>query len=120
MLIENSWLKAVICLPSGVFKPYAWVSTAILVFIKDDKTKNVLFYDLQADWFTLDDKRTKIDNSYIPDCKKVFKKLVLWRKFEQKPKKDDKCFWVTKDEIKENKYDLSISKYKKIEYTPVN
>lgn len=119
MLIENSWLKAVISLPSGVFKPYAWVSTAILIFTKWDETNNVLFYDLQADWFTLDDKRTKIDTSDIPDCKNRFKELVLWRKYEEKPKDDDKWFWVSKDEIKENKYDLSISKYKKIEYTPV-
>ncbi|MDQ7021974.1 MAG: N-6 DNA methylase, partial [Candidatus Gracilibacteria bacterium] len=119
MLIENSGLKAVISLPSGVFKPYAGVSTAILIFTKGDETNNVLFYDLQADGFTLDDKRTKIDNSDIPDCKDVFKKLVLGRKYDKKPKDDDKWFWVGKDEIKENKYDLSISKYKKIEYTPV-
>lgn len=120
LIIENTWLKAVISLPSWVFKPYAWVSTAILIFTKWDQTNNVWFYDLQADWFSLDDKRTKIDNSDIPDCKEKYKELVLWRKYEEKPKKDDKWFWVSKDEIKENKYDLSISKYKKIEYTPVN
>lgn len=119
LIIENSWLKAVISLPSGVFKPYAWVSTAILIFTKWDETNNVFFYDLKADWFTLDDKRTKIDTSDIPDCKEKYKELVLSRKYNEKPSKTDKWFWVSKNEIKENKYDLSLSKYKKIDYTPV-
>lgn len=119
LLIEESWLKAVISLPSWVFKPYAWVSTAILIFTKWDQTNNVLFYDLQADWYSLDDKRTKIENNDIPNCKEVFKNIVLWRKYDQEPEETDKWFWVTKEEIKENKYDLFISKYKKIEYTPV-
>lgn len=119
MLIENTWLKAVISLPSWVFKPYAWVSTAILIFTKWDETNNVWFYDLQADWFTLDDKRTKIKLSDIPDCKAKYKEIVLGKKYETIPEKTDKWFFVSKDEIKENKYDLSISKYKKIEYTAV-
>ncbi|MDD2907456.1 MAG: class I SAM-dependent DNA methyltransferase [Candidatus Gracilibacteria bacterium] len=120
LIIENTGLKAVISLPGGVFKPYAGVSTAILIFTKGDETNNVWFYDLEADGFSLDDKRNKIDINDIPDCKKKYKDVVLGRKYEEKPKKEDKWFWVSKDEIKENKYDLSISKYKKIEYTPVD
>jgi len=119
LIIENCSLKAVISLPSWIFKPYAWVSTAILIFTKWDITNKVWFYDLQADWFSLDDKRNKIDETDIPDCLSKYKEIVLWRKFDTEPSKNDKWFWVTKEEIKENKYDLSLSKYKKIEYIPV-
>ncbi len=119
LLIENTWLKAVISLPSWVFKPYAWVSTAILVFIKWDKTNKVWFYDLQADWFSLDDKRNKIENDDIPDCMAKYKEIILWRKFDAISEKADKWFFVDKKEIVENKYDLSLSKYKKIDYVAV-
>jgi type I restriction enzyme M protein len=118
-LIENTGLKAVISLPSWVFKPYAWVSTAILIFTKWDETNKVWFYDLEADGFSLDDKRNKIDQSDIPDCKTKYKEIVLGRKIDAIPEKNDKWFFVDKKEIVDNKYDLSISKYKKIEYTPV-
>lgn len=117
MLIENTELRWVISLPSWVFKPYAWVSTAILIFTKWDETNKVWFYDLQADWYSLDDKRNQINDNDIPDCKAKFKELVWWRKFDIEPKENDKWFWVSKEEIKSNKYDLSISKYKKITYT---
>lgn len=120
LLVENTWLKAVISLPSGVFKPYAWVSTAILIFTKWDETNKVWFYDLQADWFSLDDKRNKIDNDDIPDCKSKYKEIVWGRKIDAIPEKTDKWFFVDKKEIVENKYDLSISKYKKIDYIAVN
>jgi len=119
MLIENTELKAVISLPSWVFKPYAWVSTAILIFTKWDETNKVWFYDLQADWLSLDDKRNEISDNDIPDLKSKYKEIVDLRKYNQEPKENDKWFWVTKEEIKSNKYDLSISKYKKITYTPV-
>jgi type I restriction enzyme M protein len=76
MLIENTELKAVISLPSGVFKPYAGVSTAILIFTKGDETKKVWFYDLQVDGFSLDDKRTQITENDIPDLKEKYKSIV--------------------------------------------
>lgn len=119
LLVENTGLKAVISLPSGIFKPYAWVSTAILVFTKWDETNKVWFYDLEADGFSLDDKRNKIDQSDIPDCREKYKEIVLGRKFDATPEKTDKWFFVEKKEIVENKYDLSLSKYKKIEYIKV-
>ena len=119
MLIENTELKAVISLPSGVFKPYAGVSTAILIFTKGDDTKKVWFYDLLSDWYSLDDKRTPILGSDIPDLKEKFKTIVWARKYDAIPSESDKWFWVDKEELKANKYDLSISKYKKITYTAV-
>jgi len=67
MLLEKCGLEAVISMPSGVFKPYAGVSTAVLVFTKGEKTDKVWFYDMQADGYSLDDKRTKIEQNDIPD-----------------------------------------------------
>jgi type I restriction enzyme M protein len=76
-LIENNQLEAVISLPSGVFKPYAGVSTAIIIFAKGGKTENVFFYDVQSDGFTLDDKRAKIGDGKgdLPD---VLAKYLQW------------------------------------------
>lgn len=121
LLVEKCWLKAVISLPSWVFKPYAWVSTAILVFTKWDTTKKVWYYNLEADGFSLDDKRNKLsdDQNDIPDIQTKYKQLVLWKQFDQEPQSWEKWFWVEKEEIIKQKYDLSISRYKKIEYTPV-
>lgn len=119
LLIENTDLKAVISLPSWVFKPYAWVSTAILIFTKWDETKKVWFYDLQADWYSLDDKRSLINQNDIPDVLEKYNEFVHARKYDSEPSKWEKRFRVDKEEIKKNNYDLSISKYKKIEYTPV-
>jgi type I restriction enzyme M protein len=119
MLVEHTDLKAVISLPSGVFKPYAGVSTAILVFTKGDETKKTWFYDLRADGFSLDDKRNPIAENDIPDCSTRFKDLVLGRKYGQEPAEGEKWFWVDKEEIKANKYDLSISKYQKVNYVAV-
>ena len=116
LLVENTGLRAVISLPSWVFKPYAGVSTAILIFTKWDETNKVWFYDLQADWYSLDDKRNEISDNDIPDLIEKYKEIVLGKKLDQEPGKNDKWFWVKKDEIVENKYDLSISKYKKIVY----
>jgi len=76
----------------------------------------VWFYDLQADWYSLDDKRNEISDNDIPDLIEKYKEIVLGKKLDQEPGKNDKWFWVKKDEIVENKYDLSISKYKKIVY----
>lgn len=116
LLVENCRLDAVISMPSGVFKPYAGVSTAVLVFTKGEPTKKVWFYDMEADGFTLDDKRTKIDGKGdIPDIISKFKKRNK-EKFEDRKAK---CFFVPFKEIKENNYDLSISKYKEIQYEEV-
>lgn len=112
-LLEKCRLDAVISMPSGVFKPYAGVSTGILVFTKGEPTEKVWFYDMEEDGFTLDDKRTRIDGKGdIPDIVEKFKKRGT-EKFEDRKKK---CFFVPFEEIKENDYDLSLSKYKEIEY----
>ena len=115
-LLENCRLDAVISMPSGVFKPYAGVSTGIMVFTKGEPTKKVRFYDMEADGFSLDDKRTFIDGKGdIPDIIEKFKDKNNG-KFEDRKAK---CFYVPFEEIKENDYDLSISKYREIEYEEV-
>lgn len=113
-LIENHTLQAVISMPSGVFRPYAGVSTAVLVFIKTGMggTDNVWFYDMQADGFSLDDKRSKVKENDIPDIIARFHNL----EGEKKRARTEKSFFVPKQEIVENRYDLSINKYKKVEY----
>lgn len=116
-LIENQQLQAVISMPSGVFKPYAGVSTAILVFTKTNAggTENVWFYDMKADGYSLDDKRTPIKENDIPDIVARFRDLPA----EKGRERTDKSFFVPRDEIVGNGYDLSINKYKKTEYKPV-
>ena len=116
-LIENNRLEAVISMPSGVFKPYAGVSTGILIFTKTGHggTDNVWFYDMQADGFSLDDKRTAIADNDIPDIIARFKNLDA----EQSRERTDKSFFVPKKEIVDNGYDLSINKYKKTVYEAV-
>ena len=115
-LITNNKLQAVISMPSGVFKPYAGVSTAILIFSKDPAgTDKVWFYDMTADGFSLDDKRSHINENDIPDIIARYKNL----KDEENRERTDKSFFVPVEEIKNNDYDLSINKYKKTEYVPV-
>ena len=116
LLLEKCRLDAVISMPSGVFKPYAGVSTAVLFFTKGESTKEVWFYDMQADGFSLDDKRTpQPEKNDIPDILKQFK-----NRHDEKPiDRKGKCFFVPFAEIKKNNYDLSISKYKEIEYEEV-
>jgi len=116
MLVEENELQGIIKMPSGVFKPYAGVSTAVVIFAKGGATDKVWFYDMQADGFTLDDKRTKTpDKNDIPDI------IAQWnaRDKKQSPGKGEKWFWVDAKEIRENKYDLSISRYKPVEYEEV-
>jgi type I restriction enzyme M protein len=120
-LLDEHQLEAVISMPSGVFKPYAGVSTAVLYFTKDGKTKDVWFYDMQADGLSLDDKRTKLDQSKhednnIPDIIRRWKE----RKSEYERKSTDQSFYVPKEEIIENDYDLSINRYKEIVYKEEN
>lgn len=116
-LVEDNRLEAVISMPSGVFKPYAGVSTGILVFTKTGHggTDNVWFYDMTADGFSLDDKRTEVKDNDIPDIITRFKNL----KGEIERARTEKSFFVPKEEIVGNEYDLSINKYKKTEYKPV-
>ncbi|MBW2690514.1 MAG: N-6 DNA methylase, partial [Deltaproteobacteria bacterium] len=115
MLIEECELQGVVSMPSGVFKPYAGVSTAVLIFVKGGQTKNVWFYDMQADGYSLDDKRDKIDDNDIPDVIKQWQfrdpNVMIDRKA--------KAFFIPVQEIKDNKYDLSINRYKEIEYEEV-
>lgn len=116
-LVENHQLRAVISMPSGVFKPYAGVSTAVLVFTKTGAggTDNVWFYDMKADGFSLDDKRSEVKENDIPDIIERFHHLEQ----EENRERTEQSFLVPKEEIVENGYDLSINKYKKIEYVPV-
>ena len=116
-LIENHQLKAVISMPSGVFKPYAGVSTAVLVFVKTDAggTDNVWFYDMKTDGFSLDDKRSEIADNDIPDIIARFHNLDG----EKDRERTEQSFFVPKQEIVDNDYDLSINKYKKTEYVAV-
>ena len=116
-LIEENRLEAVISMPSGVFKPYAGVSTAILIFTKTGHggTDNIWFYDMKADGFSLDDKRSEIKENDIPDIIHRFKNLSG----EVERKRTEQSFFVPKQEIADNDYDLSINKYKEVEYVPV-
>lgn len=113
-IIEKNRLEAIISMPSGVFKPYAGVSTAVMIFTKTNHggTDNVWFYDMQAEGFSLDDKRTPIADNDIPDIIARFKNMEGEKDRERK----DKSFLVPKEEIVANDYDLSINKYKKVEY----
>ncbi|MES0491998.1 MAG: N-6 DNA methylase, partial [Leptospirales bacterium] len=116
ILVEQCELKAVIAMPSGVFKPYAGVSTAILIFTKDDKTENVWFYDMQSDGYSLDDKRSKLEGDArygdLQDIVKQFKARSPQKDMTKEGHRKEKYFFVPKDEIVNNNYDLSISRYK--------
>lgn len=113
-IIEKHKLEAVISMPSGVFKPYAGVSTAIMIFTKtgDGGTDKVWFYDMTADGFSLDDQRQPVKENDIPDIVKRFNNRNS--KEEQERARIEKSFFVPKKEIVENDYDLSINKYKEI------
>ena len=115
MLVEKNQLEAVISLPSGVFKPYAGVSTGILIFTKGGKTENVFFYDVQADGLSLDDKRQTVKENDLPDC------LARWkvRDPQKNTERTAKAFFVPVIEIREKNYDLSLNRYKKTVYEEV-
>ena len=116
-LVDGNRLEAVISMPSGVFKPYAGVSTAVLIFTKTGHggTDNVWFYDMTADGFSLDDKRSPVADNDIPDIIARFRNPDA----EKDRQRTEKSFFVPRAEIVENGYDLSINKYKKTEYKPV-
>ena len=149
-IVDENRLEAVISMPSGVFKPYAGVSTGILIFTKTGHggTDKVWFYDMQADGFSLDDKRTAVKENDIPDIIARFRSFApsqsptatalpkgepnIASHFgggggeadgegynEASNPRTAKSFFVPKDEIVQNDYDLSINKYKKTEYKPV-
>ncbi|MDH5686347.1 MAG: type I restriction-modification system subunit M [Candidatus Bathyarchaeota archaeon] len=115
-LLEECRMDAVVSMPAGVFKPYAGVSTAVLVFTKGEPTKKVWFYDMKTDGYSLDDKRTFIDGKGdILDIIDKFSK----RETEEFEDRKANCFFVPIEEIEENNYDLSISRYKEIEYEEI-
>jgi type I restriction enzyme M protein len=113
LLVDNHRLQAVISMPSGVFKPYAGVSTGILIFTKTGSggTDKVWFYDMHGDGLTLDDKRQPDEkNNDIPDI------LRRWQQLDKETNnaRTDKSFFVPVDEIRANGYDLSINRYKEV------
>jgi type I restriction enzyme M protein len=113
ILVDSCKLEGIISMPSGVFRPYAGVSTALLIFTKStmNKAYDVWFYDMQADGFSMDDKRQKTSDNDIPDIQKE------WQLYKSgKKSKNKKVFLVSTKEIKNNKYDLSISRYKPVEH----
>ena len=116
-LIDKHKLQGVISMPSGVFKPYTGVSTAILLFTKTGigGTDKVWFYDMEADGLSLDDKREKVEKNDIEDIIEGFANMER----EEKRKRTEKSFLVPVEEIKENGYDLSINRYKEIVYNEV-
>jgi type I restriction enzyme M protein len=126
MLVEDQKLQAVISMPSGVFKPYAGVSTAILFFTKTNSggTDQVWFYDMKQDGFSLDDKRTpQPDKSDLPDILRRWKKLKTETLKAENPEKSrkrtDQSFLVPKAEIVANGYDLSLNRYKEVVHKTV-
>jgi len=112
-IIDHQQLRAVVSLPSGVFLPYSGVSTAVLIFTKTNcgGTKDVWFYDMKADGFTLDQKRSECKENDIPDV------LARWENLEAESSRSrkDQSFMVPVDEIRENGYDLSFNKYREVE-----
>jgi type I restriction enzyme M protein len=120
-LIENNQLEGIISLPSGVFKPYAGVSTAILLFTKGGETDQVWFYDVQADGYSLDDKRAPMELNDLPDVMAQYGEYRKQRESHQPDysewrDKRQKAFLVDKTDIAANKYDLSINRYKEVVY----
>jgi type I restriction enzyme M protein len=130
ILVEDQKLDGIVSLPSGVFKPYAGVSTAVLLFTKTNSggTDHVWFYDLRADGYSLDDKRTPLlsadklgatavltgeeyEKNNLPDA------LARWRgrdASELDRDRTDQSFCVPKADVVANDYDLSINRYKEI------
>jgi type I restriction enzyme M protein len=115
MLVRENQLEAVISLPSGVFRPYAGVSTAVLVFSKGGKTDHVFFYDVEADGFSLDDRRDPVNDNDLPDA------LECWRKRGATKNHDRtaKHFMVPMNEIEAKGFDLSFNRYKEAKHQEV-
>ena len=111
-IIDNNKLEAIISMPSGVFRPYAGVSTAIVIFTKTTAggTDKVWFYDMKADGFSLDDKRQPVKENDIADVLQRYHALDK----ETKRKRTDKSFFVSIKDLHVNGYDLSINRYKEV------
>jgi len=118
MLVDENQLEAVISLPSGVFRPYAGVSTAIVVFTKGGRTDNVWLYKAERDGYSLDDKRTKLpdDQNDLPDL------VEQWAKRDAKRKSDRSArhFFVPVKEIRDNRYDLSVNRYREVAHEEID
>jgi type I restriction enzyme M protein len=114
LLVEENQLEGIISMPSGVFKPYAGVSTAILIFTKGGRTDRVWFYKMESDGFSLDDKRDKIGDGFgdLPDIRKQW---IAREKVKTNDRKA-KHFFVPLKEIESNKFDLSIGRYRESDY----
>src|SRR6202158_1915711 len=110
LLLTECNLQAVVSLPSGVFRPYAGVATAALIFEKGRKTENVWFYDITADGFSLDDKRTPIDANDIPDV------VAMWPERDEGPN----SYRVPIEKIRENDWSLAAGRYKQVTTEAVN
>jgi type I restriction enzyme M protein len=115
ILMDQCKLEGIISMPSGVFKPYAGVSTAVIIFTKGGITDHVWFYDMQADGFSLDDKRQRIAENDIADIQKEYE----MRENHSAKNKNQNVVIVEAQEIRKNKYDLSISRYKSVQHKPV-
>lgn len=115
MLVDECELQGIVKLPAGVFKPYAGVSTAVLLFVKGGQTEHVWYYQMEADGWSLDDKRDKIEANDIPDV------ITRWKARSVKKDTDRtaKAFMVPVAEIRQNGYDLAINRYMEIKYEPV-
>ena len=115
LLVEDNQLEGIVSLPSGVFKPYAGVSTAILVFTKGGETEHVWFFDVQADGRSLDDKRAPVAENDLPAMIGRWKERDVARDVDRK----SKAFFVGVEEIRQNGYDLSINRYKEAKHEEV-
>lgn len=114
VLVEENQLDAVIKLPAGVFRPYAGVSTAILIFTKGGKTTDVWFYDVRADGLSLDDKRTEVNENDLPEVLAQWKKWNSGKGKRHFTDRKTQVFSVSKKEIADAGYDLSFNRYKEI------
>lgn len=123
LLIEENQLDGIVSLPSGVFKPYAGVSTAVMIFTKGGETDQVWFYDVKNDGLSLDDKREEVKGNNIPEVINRWKEYKSLRENNKSTEifsdRKQPCFYVPADEIKKNKYDLSINRYKEVKYEEV-
>lgn len=123
LIVEQNQLEAVIKLPAGVFRPYAGVSTAILLFTKGGKTTDVWFYNVETDGFSLDDKRDKIgpENDFqdVDDVPRQWKKWNDGKGKKHFTDRTGKAFFVPKSDIVSNDYDLSLNRYKEIVHEEV-